>query len=180
MLKKLGIGCAVVGAVLVVLVMALVVIAIAVDDDSGVDSNISPSQASAPDEAMSSQTQNSGSVDSLTASVESPTPIAVTARQLNEDYERNEVAADAKYVGNYVMVTGVIYSVTEAVGKYDVKLETDDFISVTNIVCKVDKDEEATILTLAAGDTVTVLGNVSGKSVFDINLRDCSLVPTGR
>ena len=180
MLKKLGIGCAVVGAVLVVLVVALVVIAIAVDDDSGVDSNISSSQASAPDEAMSSQTQNSGSVDSLTASVESPTPIAVTARQLNEDYERNEVAADAKYVGNYVMVTGVIYSVTEAVGKYDVKLETDDFISVTNIVCKVDKDEEATILTLAAGDTVTVLGNVSGKSVFDINLRDCSLVPTGR
>ena len=169
-----------VGAVLVVLVVALVVIAIAVDDDSGVDSNISSSQASAPDEAMSSQTQNSGSVDSLTASVESPTPIAVTARQLNEDYERNEVAADAKYVGNYVMVTGVIYSVTEAVGKYDVKLETDDFISVTNIVCKVDKDEEATILTLAAGDTVTVLGNVSGKSVFDINLRDCSLVPTGR
>ncbi len=180
MLKKLGIGCAVVGAVLVVLVVALVVIAIAVDDDSGVDSNISSSQASAPDEAMSSQTQNSGSVDSLTASVESPTPIAVTARQLNEDYERNEVAADAKYVGNYVMVTGAIYSVTEAVGKYDVKLETDDFISVTNIVCKVDKDEEATILTLAAGDTVTVLGNVSGKSVFDINLRDCSLVPTGR
>ena len=169
-----------VGAVLVVLVVALVVIAIAVDDDSGVDSNISSSQASAPDEAMSSQTQNSGSVDSLTASVESPTPIAVTARQLNEDYERNEVAADAKYVGNYVMVTGAIYSVTEAVGKYDVKLETDDFISVTNIVCKVDKDEEATILTLAAGDTVTVLGNVSGKSVFDINLRDCSLVPTGR
>ena len=180
MLKKLGIGCAVVGAVLVVLVVALVVIAIAVDDDSGVDSTISSSQASAPDEAMSSQTQNSGSVDSLTASVESPTPIAVTARQLNEDYERNEVAADAKYVGNYVMVTGAIYSVTEAVGKYDVKLETDDFISVTNIVCKVDKDEEATILTLAAGDTVTVLGNVSGKSVFDINLRDCSLVPTGR
>ena len=169
-----------VGAVLVVLVVALVVIAIAVDDDSGVDSNISSSQASAPDEAMSSQTQNSGSVDSLTASVESPTPIAVTARQLNEDYERNEVAADAKYVGNYVMLTGAIYSVTEAVGKYDVKLETDDFISVTNIVCKVDKDEEATILTLAAGDTVTVLGNVSGKSVFDINLRDCSLVPTGR
>ena len=73
----------------------------------------------------------------------------MTARQLNEDYERNEVAADAKYVGNYVMVTGVIYSVTEAVGKYDVKLETDDFISVTNIVCKIDKDEEATILTLA-------------------------------
>ena len=180
MLKKLGIGCAVVGAVLVVLIVALVVIAIAVDDDSGVDSNISSSQASAPDEAMSSQTQNSGSVDSLTASVESPTPIAVPARQLNEDYERNEVAADAKYVGNYVMVTGAIYSVTEAVGKYDVKLETDDFISVTNIVCKVDKDEEATILTLAAGDTVTVLGNVSGKSVFDINLRDCSLVPTGR
>ena len=169
-----------VGAVLVVLVVALVVIAIAVDDDSGADSDISPSQASAPEEATSPQTRNSGSVASGLASVESLTPISVTARQLNEDYERNEVAADAKYVGNYVMVTGVIYSVTEAVGKYDVKLETDDFISVTNIVCKVDKDEEATILTLAAGDTVTVLGKVSGKSVFDINLRDCSWVPTER
>ena len=180
MLKKLGIGCAVIGAVLFVLVVAVVVIAIAVDDDSGADSDISPSQASAPKETTSPQTQNSGSVASGPVSVESPTPIAVTARQLNEDYERNEVAADAKYVGNYVMVTGVIYSVTEAVGKYDVKLETDDFISVTNIVCKVDKGEEATILALAAGDTVTVLGKVGGKSVFDINLRDCTLVPTVR
>ena len=179
-MKKLGIGCAVVGAVIVALVVALVVIAIAVDDDSGADSDISPSLASAPEEATSPQTQNSGSVTSGPVSVESPTPIAVTARQLNEDYERNEVAADAKYVGNYVMVTGVIYSVTEAVGKYDVKLETDDFISVTNIVCKVDKDEEATILALAAGDTVTVLGKVGGKSVFDINLRECTLVPTER
>ena len=180
MVKKLGIGCGVVGAVLVVLVVVLVVIGIAVDDNSGVDSDSSPSQVSAPGEATSSQTQNSGSVASGPESVESPTPIAVTARQLNEDYERNEVAADAKYVGNYVMVTGVIYSVTEAVGKYDVKLETDDFISVTNIVCKVDKDEEATILALAAGDNVMVLGKVDGKSVFDINLRDCTLVPTGR
>ena len=109
-----------------------------------------------------------------------PFYLSTDPRQLNEDYERNEVAADAKYVGNYVMVTGVIYSVTEAVGKYDVKLETDDFISVTNIVCKVDKDEEATILALAAGDTVTVLGKVGGKSVFDINLRECTLVPTER
>ena len=127
-----------VGAVLVVPVVALVVIAIAVDDDSGADSDISPSQASAPEEATSPQTQNSGSVASGPVSVESPTPIAVTARQLNEDYERNEVAADAKYVGNYVMVTGVIYSVTEAVGKYDVKFGRRQPTSNDNHARKID------------------------------------------
>ena len=180
MWKKLGIGCAVVGGVIVILIIVLVIIGIALDD--GVDeqqTSAVPSGASGP-ERMPSDQSSSGSGSSVDDRERVPTPIVVSARQLYADYERNEVAADKKYVENYVEVTGVIASVSETFGKYDVKLETDDFISVTNIVCKVDKDEEAVILALEAGQTITVLGKMRGLSVFDINLDNCKLISAGK
>ena len=180
MWKKLGIGCAVVGGVIVMLIVVLVIIGIAVDDDvAEQQTSEAPARVSGP-EGISSDQSSSVSGSSVADQERIPTPIVVSARQLYADYERNEVAADKKYVGNYVEVTGVIASVSEAFGKYDVKLETDDFISVTHIVCKVDKDEEAAILALEAGQTIAVLGKMRGLSVFDINLDDCRLVSSGR
>ena len=70
-----------------------------------------------------------------------PTPITVSATDLRLAYENNEVAAKAKFEGKTALITGAVSSVTEAGSKYDVKLSTDEFISITSIVCKVDKSE---------------------------------------
>ena len=104
-----------------------------------------------------------------------PIPISVSAAELRVAYENNEVAAKQKFEGQIALITGAVYSVTEAGSKYDVKLSTDEFLSITNIVCKVDKSEVDSVLTLNEGQTITVLGKVKGKGIFDIEVEDCSV-----
>lgn len=102
-----------------------------------------------------------------------PTPLTVTARQIFEDYEANEVAAESRYEGNWALITGTISSITEAGSQYDVKLETAKLFSVSNVVCKVDKEYDAEILSLTAGQTITVLGKIRGRAVIDFNVDEC-------
>ena len=90
-------------------------------------------------------------------------------------YENNEVAAKAKFEGKTALITGAVSSVTEAGSKYDVKLSTDEFISLTSFVCKVDKSEVDTVVALNEGQTITVHGKVKGKGIFDIEVEDCSV-----
>ena len=148
MLKKVGIGC---GALIAIVVVIIVIAAIAGGggDDEAQRPDVSPTPV--------------------------PTPITVTAKQIYEDYESNEVVAKAKYEGNWALITGTISSITEAGSKYDVKLETDEIISFSHIVCKIDKEHEAEVLSLAAEQTVAVLGRIKGKSIVDIDVEDCRI-----
>lgn len=104
-----------------------------------------------------------------------PIPITVSATDLRLAYENNEVAAKAKYEGKTALITGAVSSVTEAGSKYDVKLSTDEFISITSIVCKVAKGEVNSVVALNEGQTITVYGKVKGKGIFDIEVEDCSV-----
>ena len=88
-------------------------------------------------------------------------------------YENNEVAAKADFEGKTALITGAVSSVTEAGSKYDVKLSTDEFFSVTSIVCKVDKSEVDSVVALNEGQTVAVHGTIKGKGIFDIEVEDC-------
>ena len=145
MLKRVGIGCGVLVAVIVV-----IVIIVALAGGGGGDSarpDVSPTPI--------------------------PTPLAVTAQQIYEDYEANEVVAEERYEGNWALITGTVSSITEAGNQYDVKLETDEVFSISNIVCKVAKDHRAEVLSLTAGQTVTVLGKIRGRGVIDFNVDDC-------
>ena len=90
-------------------------------------------------------------------------------------YENNEVAAKAKFAGKVALITGDVYSVTETGNKYDVKLSTDEFFSLTSIVCKVDKSEIDWVIQLNEGQRITVLGRIKGKSIIDIVVEDCSI-----
>jgi hypothetical protein len=104
-----------------------------------------------------------------------PIPITVSATELRIAYENNEVAAKAKFEGKTALITGSVSSVTEAGIKYDVKLSTDEFFSLTSIVCKVDKEEVDTVVVLNVGQTITVHGRVKGKGIFDIVVESCSV-----
>ena len=104
-----------------------------------------------------------------------PVPITVSATELRLAYENNEVAAKQKFEGQMALITGTISSVTEAGSKYDVKLSTDEFISITEIVCKVNQDEIDSVVALNEGELITVLGRVKGKGIFDIEVQDCSV-----
>ena len=90
----------------------------------------------------------------------------MSAEALQSERELNEVAWKNKYNDNIALITGTIDSITEAGNKYDVKLATDIF--TVDVVCKVDKADESTVLSLQRGQTVTVLGLVTDDGIFDI------------
>ncbi len=111
-----------------------------------------------------------------------PVPIRVSAEQIYQDYEGNEVAAKAKYEGKLALITGRIWTVQEAGNYYDVKLQSNAFFSLVSIVCKVDKSEGGKLIPLNPGDSVTVIGVIKGPSVVDIVVENCSLanIPSPR
>ena len=109
--------------------------------------------------------------------IPAPTPISVSAEALQSERELNEVAWKNKYNDNIALITGTIDSITEAGNKYDVKLATDIF--TVDVVCKVDKADESTVLSLQRGQTVTALGLVTDDGILDIVVKDCSIASIG-
>ena len=99
----------------------------------------------------------------------------MTAEEIYQDYDRNEVAAKAKYAGQMTLISGSISSITEASGGYDVKLATGELFSVMEIVCKVDKDQVDSVVALSEGQQVAILGRIKGKGLFDVEVTECTV-----
>jgi hypothetical protein len=105
-----------------------------------------------------------------------PGAIAVGAEELYSTYEQDEAAADAKYSGNLLEVTGTItsirkdtlpvtYIVLDGGGKYD----------LLGVECLFDEEHELKLGELKQGQTVVVLGTCDGYAL-DVMLQDCTLI----
>lgn len=103
-----------------------------------------------------------------------PVPIQVSALELYQAWESNQVAAEAKYKDQWVLVTGRISNIAEAGSGYDVKLRTEDF-SLTEIVCKVDASQVDTVLSLREGQYIAIHGVLEGQGFVDIVVQNCAV-----
>ncbi len=83
--------------------------------------------------------------------------VEVSAEQMLADYEANEQAANDKYLGKVVAVTGKVAEVTSEDGKSKIHLETGNPISM--VITELDEGNGAE--GLAAGDQATVKGMCS-------------------
>ncbi|MCB1026125.1 MAG: hypothetical protein KDB79_17135, partial [Acidobacteria bacterium] len=66
-----------------------------------------------------SETTKSESMES----VPEEKPIAITATSLTKAYEENEIAADEKYKGKTLEVSGSVSNIAETLGNYTVQLK---------------------------------------------------------
>lgn len=82
----------------------------------------------------------------------------VTAAQLITDYEANEQAANDKYLGKVVEVSGKVVDITTEEGKTKVQIETPNPISL--IICEMETGTN--VETIKAGDEATIKGMCSG------------------
>jgi len=86
----------------------------------------------------------------------------VSANQLYSEYNSNEVAADAKYKGKVVIVSGTI----QDIGK---DIMDDAYIVIggkgflDGVQCTFTKGEQSSVARLSKGQQVTVKGEVAGK-----------------
>ena len=115
---------------------------------------------------VSSGDDGNVATEGTSASVATPTPVPmmVSARELYQAYDSNEVAADLKYKGKTALIDGSISSITEAGSKYDIKLSTDEAFSFTEIVCKVDKSLVESVIALSEGQYITVMGMIKARA----------------
>lgn len=100
-----------------------------------------------------------------------PTAISVTAEQFAKDYEANEVAADEKYKGNIVEVTGIIKEIGKDVfGNLYVSLENGQDLSLLSVDCYFDDNFDQQMASLSKGRQITIRGRCdSGNSIWNCN-----------
>lgn len=99
-------------------------------------------------------------------------PEQITASQLADDFDANQVAAESKWKGKLVAFSAELTNITDS-GLSFSKIGSKEF-SLTQISCKVvDKQQ---LLTLKNGQTVKVQGIVGGQTIGVIDVNDCKVI----
>jgi len=112
--------------------------------------------------------------DTDTQKVQSQAPsYTLSANQLYSEYNSNEVAADSKYKGKVVIVSGTI----QDIGK---DIMDDAYIVIggggflDGVQCTFTKGEQSSVARLSKGQQVRVKGEVAGK-MGNVLVNKCSL-----
>ena len=99
--------------------------------------------------------------------------IQVSATQLYADYEANEIAADQKYKGKVLVVSGTIGDIAKDIADdIYVTLKGDDVIG--DVQCFFSEAHTSTAAQLQKGQKITVKGKCDGK-MMNVILRGCSV-----
>lgn len=106
-----------------------------------------------------------------------PTPVQaidITAAQLYKEYDENELAADDKYKGKILRVSGKVSSIDQDIlNSLYVTLETGDY-NIFSIQCYFDDSKRQQLTALKKGGKATIIGRCDGWS-GNILLKDCTI-----
>lgn len=100
-----------------------------------------------------------------------PSAYNLAAEQLYAEYDANKVAADMKYDGKIVTVTGRIESIGKSSSAYIVIGGT----GLSGVQCSFPEGQNSAIANLAEGQLITAKGKVSGQLVGNVQVRNCTL-----
>ncbi|WP_370614389.1 OB-fold protein [Mumia qirimensis] len=108
-----------------------------------------------------------------------PTPkaVKVKAGKMLAEFEQNEAAADQKYKGKRVAVTGVVDKVDTEFwdqDEYTIKLSDGDEWAIWTVNCN-DVSAKAAAK-VEAGSTITVLGEFDDGGDLGVEIKDCEVV----
>lgn len=96
----------------------------------------------------------------------------LSAQQLFDAYDENEVAADQKYKGKKILLTGIVESINKDImGDCYIILKTNSFIN--NVHCSIKNANAAA--SVKKGQEYSFLGECSGLMMGSVILSDCSI-----
>ena len=100
--------------------------------------------------------------------------VSITASRLYKIYEQSEPAADKKFKGKVVSVSGKISSIgKDMIGKFNICLKTKN--SPCGIQCFFDKTHKKNVVAQEKGAYITITGRCDGKTGRVI-LRKCVIL----
>lgn len=101
--------------------------------------------------------------------------ITVTATEVIETFEQNELKGKETYTGKLAEISGTVESVGESFGQTYITLGNDnDEFSIISLQCMFSKDNQQGLSDLNKGDKVTVIGTIGEQSI-NIEVKDCKL-----
>ena len=110
---------------------------------------------------------------------DAPIEIRVTASQMYDDYQSNKIAANQKYDGKVLAVSGTVEDFGGGDGSaYYIDLVTGDF-TIESVRCHFSRSHLDDITSLRAGDRVTLRGKGAegeDKDPFTIDVVGCSVL----
>lgn len=106
------------------------------------------------------------------------TYIEITANELLSAFNKNEVAAEEKYTGKNVRVTGVISDINSADSwsSANVLFETDGLLH--DVQCNFDSNNAPALTYLKIGQTVTIEGVCGKIQTFNLIIKSCKVIKT--
>ncbi len=96
----------------------------------------------------------------------------ITAAQLADDFDANQVAAETKWKDKYVEFSAAISNINDSGISFH-NVGSKEF-SMTQISCRITNKSE--LQTIQNGQQITVRGTVGGQTFGVIDLKDCSIV----
>lgn len=106
-------------------------------------------------------------------SAETPA-IKITAESLYDEYDANEIAADQRYKGHVLEVSGTIHSIGKAGSPY-VQLDRSGPWPNPAAICYFDSSNDAGLARLSKGDRIVIRGKCTGRSLASVSLRECRI-----
>lgn len=94
---------------------------------------------------------------------------------LLEDYKNNELAADKKYKGKTLRVSGTVSQVTDVLGQKALSVDNGGEYELNSVYCILKKDQLDKAASLNKGDQVTVVGKNDGYNQINVTLKNCSI-----
>ncbi len=112
--------------------------------------------------------------DTDTQKVQSQAPsYTLSANQLYNEYDSNEVAADSRYKGKVVVVTGTVQDIgKDIMDDAYIVIGGDGFLD--GVQCTFTKGSQSSVARLSKGQQVRVKGEVAGK-MGHVLVKKCSL-----
>ena len=102
--------------------------------------------------------------------------VTVSAYEIYQAYEANEVAADLKYKEKIIQVSGVVESIgTDFMDTIYVSLSVGDEYEISSVQCFFADSHKADAASLSKGQRVTIKGLGDGY-LMNVLIRGCTLV----
>lgn len=156
---------------LVVFVGLVVLIGIFGDNKSAKPAQSASENVTMQDEQLQQEDgENAQAEESVEQAIE------VSSLQLSKDYENNEIAADKKYKGNLLQVTGKVQGIDSDFSNDAVVLlnANNQFMSVRATGDEAFNEYAAT---LSKGKSITLLCRGNGEVIGSASLKDCQPKP---
>ena len=102
--------------------------------------------------------------------------LSISATELINAYNENEVKADKMYKGKIIEVNGIVDGIdSDMDDKAVVRLSDGDEFSIYTVSCSIDDENQDKACELKKGENVTIIGKADGEVIGMPFIKDCKI-----